>query len=118
MGSQHLAIFVMRVSECLQTITQPVIDLGDRSTLTTSYSTREVNGQTVDEDGFALPGAVLFHTDAKLTEVDFAHDLGGGMTFKTEVSQVDALTTFFDHDGSPLYSFKDTYLEMLLEMKF
>ena len=97
---------------------QAIIDMGDRSTLTTSYSTREVNGQTVDEDGFSLPSAVLFHTDAKLIEVDFAHDLGGGITFKTELSQVNALTTLFEHDGPPLYSIKDTYLEMFLEMKF
>ena len=62
--------------------------------------------------------ARLFHTDAKLTEVDFAYDLGGGITFKTELSKVDALTTLFEHDGPPLYSIKDTYLEMFLEMKF
>ena len=86
--------------------------------MTTSYSKREVNGQTVDEDGFALPGEVLFHSDAKLTEMAFAHDLGGGITFKTELSQVNALTTLFEHDGPPLYSIKDTCLEMFLEMKF
>ena len=92
--------------------------MGDRSTLTAGVSEREANGRTVDETGRQLPGDTVFHTDAKLTEVDFAHDLGGGITFKTELSEVEVLTTLFDHDGPPLYSFKDTYLEMFLEMKF
>ena len=97
---------------------QGIIDMGDQATLTVSVSEREVNGSTVNEEGMALPGSVLFHTDAKLTEVDFAHELGGGITFKTELTRVEATTRLFGHTGPPIYGIKDTYLEMFLEMKF